>query len=160
MKLYELSSAYRQLEAAVDDESEDADLLALLEQISGELREKAVNVAKVLQNLESDAKAIKEAAKRMSDRARAAEGRASRMRDYLLQNMLGSGIHSIECDHFVLKVRDNPEAVVIDDATKIPAEYLRQPPPEPDKRSILADIKHGVVIDGVHTERGKRLEIR
>lgn len=160
MKLYELSSAYRPLVDALDDETADADFLDLVAQVEGELKEKAINIGKLVRNLDADAKAIKEAAKAMTDRAKAAENRAGRLRQYLLHNMKLANIHSIECDYFVMKVRDNPESVVIDDASKLPAEYLRQPPPEPDKRAILADIKQGVVIEGARVERGQRLEIK
>ncbi len=159
MKLYELSSAYRQLESALDDETADTEFLTFIAQVEGDLKEKAINIAKLVRNLDADAKAIKEASKAMTDRAKTAESRASRLRQYLLDNMKLANIHSIECEYFVLKVRDNPESVIIDDSSLLPAEYFRQPPPEPDKRAILADMKQGVVIDGAHIERGQRLEI-
>jgi hypothetical protein len=49
------------------------------------------------------------------------------------------------------------------DSSKLPAEYWRLPPapePQPDKKKIADDIKHGVVIEGVQLVKKPRLEIK
>ena len=160
MKLYELTAAYRQIDAASDEDMDDAEFMALVQQIEGAIKDKATGIAMVVQNLEATAESIKGAEKRMADRRKVLESRAASIRKYLLDNMVAGGIHSVACDHFVLKVRDNPPSVLIEDESKIPVEYMRQPSPVPDKRAMLDDMKQGVVIDGVSMGRGQRLEIK
>ena len=47
---------------------------------------------------------------------------AKGIRDYLLNNMQACGISKIESPWFVLSVKQNPPAVVIDDEASIPAD--------------------------------------
>jgi hypothetical protein len=60
-------------------------------------------------------------------------------------------------------VRDNPAAVVVDDAAVIPAEFMRQPAPppaEPDRRAIADAIKAGREVPGAHLEKSQRVQIK
>jgi hypothetical protein len=45
-------------------------------------------------------------------------------------------------------------SVAITDDTAIPAEYMRQPPPQPDKAAILAALKAGEDVPGVLLRNG------
>lgn len=162
-KLYELTAAYNHITALIDDDATANDeLLVYFNEIEGELQDKATNIAKLIENLEATAENIKAAEGRMAGRRKALENRADSIRKYLLTNMVNSNIFKIECDYFKIAVRDNPPAVIVDDESAVPSEYFRTPePPKPtiDKKKILADIKEGVVISGVHLEQSKRLSI-
>ena len=134
-----------------------------LEGLSGELEAKATNVAMFVRNLEATAESIKQAEAELAKRRKAIEARADGIRQYLLVNMLRTGITEIECPYFRLRVRDNPGSVMIDDVEAIPAEFMRQPeppPPAPDKKAIADAIKGGRAVDGAHLAFGKRLEIK
>lgn len=162
-KLYELTQAYNHLESLIDEGMEDTTLLASLEAIEGALVDKGKDVAAFIRNLESTAEAIKEAEGQMAARRKVLENRIASFKNYLLSNMLASGIEKIECPLFRVTVKNNPPRVVVDDEKLIPAEYMRQPeppPPMPDKKKMLDDMKQGVVIDGVHMEQGKSLLIK
>lgn len=55
------------------------------------------------------------------------------------------------------------EAVEIDDATAIPAEFMRQPKvpdPAPDKTAIKAALKEGKEVPGARIEERKNLQIK
>ena len=163
MKLYQISDAYRQIDALLDDDTVDeAQLLQAIEEVDGELKSKATSVAMFIQNLEATAKAIKEAEERMATRRKAVENRSKSIKEYVLRCMIGANITKIECPEFKLVVAINPPRVVIDDEAAIPLTYLRQPeppPPAPDKKALLADMKLGVIIDGCHMEQGQSLRI-
>lgn len=164
MKLYELTKAYAQLETMLEDpETDNQHLEAYLDECGDALREKATNIAFLIQNYEATAEAIENAEKRMAERRKAIENRVKSIKQYVLRNMQANGITKIECPEFVIGIRNNPPSVVIDDEDAIPMAYLRQPEPpapKPDKKAILADIKQGVVIDGCHVEQTQSLVIR
>ena len=134
-----------------------------LEGLSGALEVKATNVAMFARNLEASAEAIKGAEAQMAARRKAIENRAAGVREYLKAQMERTGISEIASPHFKLAIRKNPAAVVIDAASQIPAEFMRQPeppPPAPDKKAIAAAIKAGKEVPGAHTEQSTRLEIK
>lgn len=163
MKLYELTSAYTRLEAMLEEDTDDTSIATYLDACEGALREKATNIAFLVQNLETTSEAIAAAEKRMAERRKAIDNRVKRIKDYVLRSMLAAGISKIECEYFRIGIRNNPSKVVIEDPAAVPIQYLRQPPipaPEPDKKAMLADIKQGVVIDGVRVEQGQSLVIQ
>ena len=164
MKLYQITDAYRQIDAMLDDDTIPEDqLLQAIEDVNSELQTKVQTVAMFIQNLEATADAIKAAEKRMADRRKAIENRALTIRAYVLRCMQGAAITKVECPEFKLAVQKNPPRVVIDDEALIPIAYLRQPeppPPKPDKKAILADMNEGVIIAGAHKEQDERLVIK
>lgn len=162
-KLYELTQAYTHLESLIDEGMEETTLVASLDAIEGAFVDKGKDVAAFIRNLETTAEAIKSAESQMAARRKALENRAASIKNYLLGNMLRTGIEKIECPLFRVTVKNNPPRVVVDDERLIPAEYMRQPeppPPMPDKKKMLEDMKQGVVIDGAHMESGKSLLIK
>lgn len=166
MKLYELTAQYRSLEALEVSEDLPPEVIRdTLEGLTGELQDKATNVALFIRNLESTADAIDEAAETMRKRGARLRERAQSLQQYLLLNMQMCGITKIESPFFTLAVKNNPPSVIISDEEAIPAEYMvtPEPPPppakRPDKKAIAAAIKDGKEVPGAYTERFQRLEI-
>lgn len=162
-RLYELTQSYAHLESLIESNEGSETLIKSLDAIEGIWNEKAKDVAAFVRNLETTAQAIKEAEGRMAERRKAIENRVEAVKKYLLDNMLFVGIEKIECPLFKISVRNNPPRVVVDDESLIPPEYMvtpEPPKPYPDKKKIMADIKQGVVIDGVHSEQDKSIVIK
>lgn len=162
--LYVLAEDYRNAVISLADLDLPPEVVAdTLESMIGDIEVKSTNVAMFVRNLEATAEQIKAAEAEMAKRRKAIETRTQHVRDYLKDNMLRAGINKIECPYFKLAIRDNPPAVVIDDQSMIPANYMRQPetpPPAPDKKAIGDALKAGVEIKGARLERGQRLEIK
>lgn len=162
--LYVLADQYLAAAQTLADLELDPQTVAdTLEGLTGELEVKATNVAMFVRNLEASAEAIKAAEAQMAARRKAIENRAERVREYLKAQMERTGIREIASPYFKLAIRNNPAAVVIDAASQIPAEFMRQPeppPPSPDKKAIAAAIKAGKEISGAHLEQSTRLEIK
>lgn len=162
--LYEIARNKAELERLMEYGDLDPQaIIDTLEAVEGELNEKAVNVAKVARNIDAAAAAVRQAGKDMLDRAARMEKRAESIWQYLLMNMLFSGITKIECPQFVIAVKHNPPAVVIDDEKFIPAEYLTQPAPpapRPDKAKIRDAIKAGEDVPGARLVQSDRVDIR
>lgn len=164
LTLYQIADEYlRDLDRLNEADLDDQTFADTLESLGGELEVKATNVAMFIRNLEANADAIKAAEAAMYARRKALENKVERIKTYLLDNMMRTGITKIECPYFKLSVVDNPESVVIDSLTAVPAEFMRQPeppPPAPDKVALKEALKAGKVIDGIRLERKKSLRIK
>lgn len=133
-----------------------------LEGLPGEFEDKARGVAAYLKNCDAEADAIEAAAAAMVARAAAIRKHGERMREYLHEQMVRTGIHEISCPWFVLKVRNNPPKLVYDVA-RVDPFYLKVPePPAPslDKDAVKRDLKNGKQMDWARLESGTRLEIK
>ncbi|MEQ1580886.1 MAG: siphovirus Gp157 family protein [Steroidobacteraceae bacterium] len=163
LHLYEISERYRELQMlAESDELPPEVIRDTLEGIEGDWQEKAGTVAAYIQNIEVIAEAKKAASKAIAERARMLEKRAESLRQYLLLQFQFMGKTRAECGAFTLILKNNPQSVVIDDETALPAAYMVQPPappPKPDKKAIGQAIKLGVEVPGCHAEVSQRVDI-
>lgn len=152
LTLYTIADSYLQDVAKLQDLELDEQTIAdTLEGLTGTFEEKATNVALFTRNLEALSEQIKQAEQTMAARRKALENRADSIRQYLVDNMLRTGITKIESPYFKIALRNNPPSVVVDDPTAIPAKYMRQaeaPPPAPDKKEIKAAIEFGENVPG------------
>lgn len=161
--LYAIAAEYKAAAEKLHDLDLDEQTIAdTLEGMSGELEVKAQNVAFVIRNAESMAEQIKQAEDAMAKRRKAFENRATKLRSYLLENMVATGKASIECPYFKLAIRNNPESVVIDAESQIPQDYMREIPAtySPDKGLIKQSLKNGVDVPGCHLSRTQSLSIK
>ena len=126
LSLYDLSANYLQALDFLTDPALDLPIEAVndtLDALSGELEDKAINVAKFLRNMETMAEAIKNAETDMAKRRKALESRVKWLKDYLKGNMEHTGISKIECPYFKLSIQNNPSAVNILNEDVIPEQF-------------------------------------
>lgn len=161
--LYLLASEYRDAATKLADLDIDAQTLAdTLESLSGDLEVKAQNVAMMARSLDADSAAIKQWAKDATERAKAMEARADKLRDYLASNLIACDIQKVSGPGVELSFRKSP-AIVIDEPGLIPAEFMRQPEPPPaapDKKAIGDAIKSGREVPGARVEVRQHLQIK
>jgi len=162
--LYVLAQEYRAAAEQLADLDIDAQTISdTLESLSGDFEGKSVAVAMFARNIEASAEQIKLAEKAMAERRKSLEKKAAHIREYLLSCMLATGINKIECPHFVLAVKKNPPAVVVEDEQQIPERFMRQPEPPPpavDKKAIAEALKAGENVPGARMGSGFRLDIK
>lgn len=164
LSLYELSNHYLKAFEALTDP--DADLPAevindTLEGLSGELEDKAINVAKFLRNIETAAEAIKAAEADMAKRRKTLENRVSWLKGYLKTSMEKTGISKIDCPYFKLSIQSNPAAVVILDEDAVPEQFKEKVVAwKIDKNAIKEALKGGETVQGAALANGSRLVIR
>lgn len=164
ISLFALAGEYReQFDRLEQMELDEKTLADTLESISGDIEEKAINVAKFIKNLEAGARAIEDQAEIMKSRSDAIKKKAEHMKDYLLANLQHAKVAKIESPFFVIAIRKNPQSLKIDDEKKIPPRFLAVPkPPEPyiDKDAVKKALKAGHEVPGARLEQKNRLEIR
>lgn len=164
LALYQIADNYLADIRDLDDEDlDEQSFLDKLKSLGGDLDAKATATAMYVKNLEAAADAIKQAEKAMAERRKTKESKASKVKEYLLENMLRTGITKIECPHFVLSVRKNPPSVDVLMQDQIPDEYFDIPDPLPptlNKKRLADDLKAGVVIEGARLTQGNSLQIK
>ncbi len=164
LSLYQLSESYLEALDFLTDPELDLPIEAVndtLEGLTGELEDKAVNVAKFLRNMETAADAIKIAEAEMAKRRKALENRVQWLKSYIKGSMEACGISQVECPYFKLSIQKNPASVNVLDEDKIPAEFKEQVISwKIDKTAIKEAIKSGGTIPGAELINGTRLAIK
>ena len=166
LSLYTLSNDYNQAFEFLNDQDQNltaAEINDSLASIELDVKDKAINVAKFLRNMEATAEAIKAAEGEMLKRRKALENRATALKEYLKNNMESTGIVKIECPFFKLSIAKNPAALDLFDTSAIPDEYKRTETVTTehiDKAAIKKAIMSGIQIQGARVTSGTRLVIK
>ena len=164
MTLYELTSEYLELLAMLEDPDVDEELINdTLEALGGELEVKADGYARVMRQIDSDAKAIKTEEERLANRRKSLENRSAALKSRLQQMMEITGKVKFKTELFSFGIQKNPAAVVMDEQyiENIPECYLIIQEPKIDKQKIKEDLKAGLDLEGIaHLEQTESLRIR
>ena len=161
MTIYELTEEYMQLLAMAADEETDPQTLAdTMEAIGGEIEDKADGYAKVMKQLEAEAEGIKKEIDRLSKKKVTLENNAKRLKETLQNAMEVTGKRKFNTPFFSFGIQKNPAALVIDDPSKIPPQFLIPQPPKTDNAGIKAALKDGVKFGWCHLTQSESLRIR
>lgn len=98
--------------------------------------------------------------RRLQERKKIIRARIDRVKDYTLTAMQMHGLRKIECPECTISIQKNPPSVEVFEEKLIPNEYWKQPEPVLDKKSLLDDLKDGVVIQGCCLKQNEGLRIR
>ena len=158
MNLYELSSAYQQIQNMIEDGQEG--LEDTLESLNDAIEDKAVGYAKIIKNLEGQAIAIKAEEERLAMRRKSLEGNSKRLKEALQQSMIDVDKKKIKTELFSFNIQKNPPSLDVLNESKIPDSYFNIPAPVLDKKAILADLKNGKKVPGAQIKQGESLRIR
>lgn len=157
-QLHQLTGQMLQLnQLAEDDPDMEIAVADTMEGIQAEFNDKAIALATLFTNLDATETALDNEIKRLQARKNRVKNRRGEMVNYLRENMEAAGIKKISCDLFTITWVIGREVVAVDDIDEIPDDYMVLPPVEakPDKVKILAELKDGVEIPGVHKERNQ-----
>lgn len=142
-----------------DNETEAADTL---EAVIGQFEVKAQSVAAYFLNLEATEQALDEHIKAMTEKKKALQNRADKLKDYLARNMLAAGIKEISANDGTFKASFRKStAVEIFDEAQLPDEFMRQKITfAPDKTAIKKAIESGQEVAGAKLETRQNLQIK
>jgi len=157
-KLYELTGKYLELSTLADDPDMPEDALTdTLEALEGEIEVKAQALLQVVAMIEGEAVAAETEAKRINAIAKVKRNRMDRMREYLRQNMLATGINKISCPLFNITLAKPRPMVVINNEAEIPHQYIKTTVTKtPIKKDILAALKRQRIVPGCALGESKR----
>lgn len=159
MKLYELAKNYAQLMEMAEEMESDA-LVDTLEALQDAIEDKAENIAKLIKNLEADAKIIKEEEKRLAERRQSIEKKIDRLKQYLQEQLEVAGLQKVKRPTITVAIQANPPSVEIADEKLIPSEFMIPQPAKVDKKAILERLKNGETVPGCELRQTKGVRIR
>jgi transcriptional regulator of heat shock response len=157
-QLYALSQAYAQLLYMEDVDPQT--IADTLESIHDEIEDKAENIAKLIRSILVDAEAIKIEETRLTNRRKALENRATYLKTYLQEQMELSKIDKVKRPTVTISIQNNPPSVLIEDESLIPSEYMIPQADTIDKRTLLKDMKEGLIIEGCSITQTRGIRIK
>ncbi|MBS7327850.1 MAG: siphovirus Gp157 family protein [Oxalobacter sp.] len=165
-----LAQEYRQIADLVADRidaaEDETEIQCLKDTLEGEawpLETKAAGIALYISRLGMLSNAISSQAKVLAERKRAIDSRIRRIKEYLLEGMVVANITKIECADITISRRKNPASVEVFEEGLVPQAYMRTPlppPPEPDRKAILAALKAGGEVQGCRLVQKERVDIK
>jgi len=163
--LYQIKDDYlafaNMLAECSEDEIATIGLSECLEQIKDSFEDKAINIIKIIRSLEANAKAIKEASKKLAVKAKRIESKVNYISNYLRNNMIECNIKKIESPELTVLLRNNSGSVIIDNENIIPEEYFNiKEIIQVDKMKIKADYSSDNKIAGCHIDFTPTLQVK
>ena len=161
MKLYELTQNYLNLQELLENPEIPAEMIeTALNEVGGQIEDKAENIAKLIKTLEADVSGFKAEEKRLADRRKSLENRVTGLKNYIDNSMKVTGKNKFKGQLFSFSIKKNPPSLNVEDEKLIPEEYWIEQAPVLDKKTLLAALKAGEEIPGVSIKQTESLRIR
>lgn len=163
--LYEVTGNILALQEMLEESVDDQCLLDTMEAVQGEYEIKLESYCKVIKNLEADAEALKNEAKRLTDKRKVLENNVDRLKKAMFESMKATGTDKVKGQIFSVAIQRNGgklPVVVADnvDLSKLPDELVKVVK-SPDLDSIREWLETGNAVEGFTLgERGQSLRIK
>lgn len=162
MNLFELGQQYQ---ALADCEDLDSTVLAdTLDSIEDTWKDKANNIAKWIESLDSDIDWLTKKKRSISDELTYRKNLRNNLMAYLTGAIDERGLKEVHTDDFILRPRNYKQRTVIDDEDKVPTEYRNyekyQGMFDVKKADVYKALKDGKQIPGAHLEPNRKVIIR
>lgn len=159
--LYELTSDLKELQEIDFTEADRDEVEAIKEIIKEQIESKGTGIIVVVRNLEADIEVIKTEIKRLQDLKKLKENKIENLKKYTKECLEEADIKKLSTSLGNISIRKLPGSVEVLEEDSIPAEYKKEVVTVTvDKKSILADLKEGVVVPGVTLKTGTSLTIK
>lgn len=169
MRLFDISIEYKALYDLAEtlDFNENGEVIdnslelsELFGNIETELHDKLINTQYIIKELEVSEKALKDEAKRLTEKARVLANRQRRLKDLIKTVLIASGETKVKTDKFSFNVTtretynyDNVNMFALDDEFKRVKEEI-------DKTKLKTFIKAGGTVEGVTISEETSLTVR
>ena len=161
MKLYEYPGRLDKLvRMATEDGDLSDEMLAELQHLGDDFKEKVVNCVKIIKELESSVDAIKGEIDRLRSKQHSFKGKLGWLKTYVHDQMVGMEMDVVKDDLFTVRVQETPGRVEIVDQTVIPQRYLEHGEVKVLKSAILTSMKEGELVPGCELVKSTSLRIR
>ena len=157
MKLYEIKDSILNVLEAIEEETDQTGLNAILNGLKEEKADKCLNIAAYIKGLNAEAEALKLEKKRLEDRARTLTNKSERLKEYLQFN-LDPG-EKFKDTRAVISWRKSQSVMVSIDPHDLPEKY-RKVEYSALKSEIKADIKEGIAVPGCELVEKENIQIK
>lgn len=156
--LRELMSDFAVLREMVTEEgiSDErvTEILDLLDEAKGTLKEKVDNTVGVLDTLEADIAHFKAEESRLAARRKTMENNRERLRRWVRESMVAHDLKDLKTEYHTVRLDEGQPVVIVVDEEAIPVEYTRTKV-SPDKKKILSAYKEdGEIVKGCEIGKG------
>lgn len=169
-RLYEITGAYAELAAMLEDcetEEQELEILKQIDEVSADISEKAENYAYIRMNLKAEADELaakaaifKAEADRLTAKSKSKENRIKRLNDHLIFAMGVAGLKQIPTSIGKFYSQQTTSVEVLD-AWAVPEEFTTPQPPKVDKNAIRKAFKEsGELFDGVEITVSEGIRFR
>lgn len=157
--IYEITDDVLALMQMMEEDSDNEVIKDTLEALNGELDIKAESYCKVIAEFKAKEAALISAIESLTQKKQSVSGNIDRLKIALFGAMKATGKEKIKGDLFYLYIKNNAES--LDSVPeKLPEKYMIPQEPKVDRKQLLADVKSGLVVDGVTTKRTQSLIIK
>lgn len=162
MTLYEIDNA---ILACVDSETGEIIDPEALDALQMEREQKLEGVALWVKDLRAEAEAIANEIKNLTARKKAAEGKAERLKAWLLDALGGAKLKTARCNVYQthsqrVSVADEAKLIRFLETLNEPEKFLRFKEPELRKDEIKKALKDGIFIPGAELEETESVVIK
>lgn len=161
--LYDLGDAFNGVMDMALDETMDLNVLEeCLQTIEADIAVKCERGIGLIRNLDTLREGMEKESKRLSEQARILKNRIESIKVWYQRNLDAMGKSKVTTTRGTMAVQNNPPALKVTDADKIPAKYFDVIPEhyELNKDAVKTALKNGEDVPGVHLEQGRSLRIR
>jgi chaperonin cofactor prefoldin len=162
-RLYEITGDILALQEMLEAELDDPQMLQdTLEGVQGEYEFKLESYCKVIKNLEADAEALKNEAKRLTDRRKVLENNIDRLKKAMFESMKATNTPKVKGQLFTVAIQKNGGKlpIIVDvDVTELPDELVKVVE-SPDLEAIGKLLEKGESPLAHYGERGESLRIK
>ena len=161
-KLYELTADLLTLQEMLEENVDEQVLIDTLEGVQGEYELKLEAYCKVIKNLEADMEALKNEAKRLTDKRKVLENNVDRLKKAMFDSMKLTGTEKVKGALFTVAIQRNGGKlpVIVDvDVAELPDECVKVVE-SPDLEAISKMIDAGNCKFAHYGERGESLRIK
>lgn len=165
MNVFEITGAYRQLEALLELDPDDETLQAEINRIDDAAENKAENIAYLIRNREAALAGMALAKSELEGRMRNAAADVDRLKEKLHGLLAATGKRKVQGRFVTVSVVNNKAAVIVDNPGLLPPQFLRMVPPipaviEPDKAKLYEAMREGEIIAGARLVPSERIVIK
>lgn len=159
MNLFELSQQYQ---ALADREDLDPTVLAdTLDSIDDTWSDKANNLARWIESLDSDVDWLMKKKRSISDELSYRKNLRANLMTYLTSAIDDRGLKEVHTDDYILRPRNYKQRTIIDDEDKVPAEFKHtNEVVAVDKTAVYKALKNGEEVPGAHLKPNRKVMIR
>lgn len=158
MKLYEMTDAYNEVLAKIDEGIDATAIADTLESITEDIAEKAENIAKLMKSIETDENGIKAEEERLANRRKSLTNHRNSLKEYLEYQLDKANLTKVSGKVFTIAIQNNPPSVNV--TGDVPKRFYTQPEPVLSKKMLLEALKNGEKVNGAELVQTKSLRIR
>ena len=168
MRLYEITGELLALQELLENPLDDEDVLKdTLEAVQGEYEIKLEAYCKVIKNLEADMEALKNEAKRLTDKRKVLENNIDRLKKAMFESMKATNTPKVKGQLFTVAIQKNGGVIPINydkndkNITANLPDHLVNIVKTPNLEAIRELLEAGKVVDGFTLgERGESIRIK